>query len=73
MATLARKVGGSLDAVMAMTGHKDIKLAAHYSSIDSEYQKEVSIKIMKHIHNSKAAEQNKNYSNVIALFENHSN
>lgn len=67
MATLARKVGGSLDAVMAMTGHKDIKLAAHYSSIDSEYQKEVSIKIMNFIRQENESSVTKE-DNVISLF-----
>lgn len=47
IATLTRKVcGGSIDAVMAMTGHKDPKLAAHYSELDSDYQKEVSLRVM---------------------------
>ena len=46
MATLARKVGGGLDAVIAMAGHKDFKLADHYSKLDSEYQEELSKKIM---------------------------
>ena len=49
MAKLARKVGGGLDAVMAITGHKDIKLANHYSKCDESDQKEFSEKIMKHI------------------------
>jgi integrase len=49
MAKLARKVGGGLDAVMAMTGHKDIKLANHYSKCDESDQKEFSEKIMQHI------------------------
>lgn len=49
MATLARKVGGSLDAVMAMTGHKDIKLADHYSKIDDQVQKDTSLKVVEHI------------------------
>lgn len=50
MATLARRVGGmGLDSVIAMTGHKDLKLAAHYSQIDGEVQKETSLKIMEHI------------------------
>ena len=49
MSTLARRVGGGLDAVIAMTGHKDLKLADHYSKLDNEYQKEVSQKIMKFI------------------------
>ncbi len=29
MAKLARQIGGGLDAVLAMTGHKDLKLADH--------------------------------------------
>ena len=29
-----------------MTGHKDFKLADHYSKLDSEYQEELSKKIM---------------------------
>lgn len=50
MATLARKVGGmGLDSVVAMTGHKDLKLAAHYSKIDGEVQKDTSLKILDHI------------------------
>ena len=49
MATLARKVGGGLDAVIAMTGHKDIKLADHYSKLTNEVQKETSLKVMDHI------------------------
>lgn len=49
MATLARRIGGGLDAVVAMTGHKDLKLADHYSSLDDEFQKEVSLKISKEI------------------------
>lgn len=51
MATLARKVGGGLDAVIAMTGHKDIKLADHYSKLSCEDQKETSLKVMAHINN----------------------
>ena len=50
MATLARKVGGmGLDSVVAMTGHKDLKLADHYSKIDGEVQKTTSLKIVEHI------------------------
>jgi len=50
MATLARRVGGmGLDSVIAMTGHKDLKLADHYSKIDSEVQKETSVRIVEHI------------------------
>ena len=49
MAKLARKVGGGLDAVIAMTGHKDLKLADHYSKCNEDDQKEFSEKIMKHI------------------------
>lgn len=49
MAKLARKVGGGLDAVIAMTGHKDLKLADHYSSCNEDDQKDFSKKIMGHI------------------------
>lgn len=49
MAKIARKVGGGLDAVIAMTGHKDYKLADHYSKLDTEYQKETSEKIMDYV------------------------
>ena len=50
MATLARKVGGmGLDSVVAMTGHKSLKLADHYSKVESDLQKKVSLRIVKHI------------------------
>lgn len=49
MATLARSLTRSLDATMAMTGHKDIKLADHYSEIGREVQKETSLVIESHI------------------------
>lgn len=50
MATLARKVGGmGLDSVIAMTGHKDTKLADHYSKISAEVQKQTSNNILAHI------------------------
>ncbi|MGB0452482.1 MAG: site-specific integrase [Bacteriovoracaceae bacterium] len=49
MAQLARKVGGCLTSVVAMTGHKDFRLADHYSKLDESFQKEVSLKIMDHI------------------------
>lgn len=50
MATLARRVGGmGLDSVIAMTGHKDLKLADHYSKIDGEVQKDTSLRILEHI------------------------
>ena len=49
MAKLARQVGGGLDAVIAMTGHKDLKLANHYSKCDEDDQRMVSEKIMEHI------------------------
>lgn len=51
MAALARKVGGGLDAVIAMTGHKDLKLADHYSKLTGEYQKDVSLKIANFLDN----------------------
>jgi len=49
MAKLARQVGGGLDAVIAMTGHKDLKLADHYSKTTEDDQKHFSELIMKHI------------------------
>ena len=65
MAKLARKVGGGLDAVMAMTGHKDVKLADHYSKCDEDDQKEVSEKVMQHIRCQLLEEET---SNVVSLF-----
>ncbi len=57
MATLARRVGGmGLDSVIAMTGHKDLKLADHYSKIDGEVQKTTSLKILDHIQDLGLAE-----------------
>ena len=64
MAKLARKVGGGLDAVMAMTGHKDIKLADHYSKCDEDDQKDVALKIMKHIRKQKCGH---GLPNVVSL------
>lgn len=67
MAKLARKVGGGLDAVMAMTGHKDIKLADHYSKCDEDDQKEMSILVMKHIREQKNPTLNNDENKVITL------
>lgn len=66
MAKLARKVGGGLDAVIAMTGHKDIKLADHYSKCNEDDQKEVSEKVMQHIREVKGGDT-QNFENVISL------
>lgn len=49
MAKLARRVGGGLDAVIAMTGHKDIKLAGHYSKLSSDFQRKITTDIMDYI------------------------
>jgi integrase len=65
MAKLARSIGGGLDAVVAMTGHKDYKLAAHYSKLDGEYQKEVSQKIMAHVKSTQMGEST--FSNVVSI------
>jgi integrase len=68
MATLARKVGGGLDAVIAMTGHKDLKLADHYSKLGNDHQKEVSLKIMKYIQSTgKEKDKPSKTGNVIRL------
>lgn len=66
MAKLARKVGGGLDAVVAMTGHKDLKLANHYSKCDEDDQREISERIMEHIRISKL-EKFHSFENVISL------
>ena len=65
MAKLARKVGGGLDAVIAMTGHKDLKLADHYSKLDSEYKKEVSEKIMEYINLQEDTNEERNILKLV--------
>ncbi len=68
MATLARKVGGmGLDSVVAMTGHKDLKLATHYSKIDGEVQKDTSLKILDHIQQLGYAEEAKLRQEVVKV------
>lgn len=68
MAKLARKVGGGLDAVVAMTGHKDLKLANHYSKCDEDDQREISEKIMEFIRLSRLKTSH-DCSNVISLVD----
>ena len=67
MAALARKVGGGLDAVIAMTGHKDIKLADHYSKLSEDYQKDVSLKIADFLNGLKTEESLE--ANVLAFLK----
>jgi hypothetical protein len=69
MAKLARQVGGGLDAVMAMTGHKDIKLANHYSKCTEDDQKIFSEKIMEHIRNTigESDSDHASFNNVVSL------
>lgn len=69
MAKLARQVGGGLDAVLAMTGHKDLKLADHYSKCTEDDQKNFSEMIMKHIRKEikDGSESKTDFSNVIRL------
>jgi hypothetical protein len=50
-----------------MTGHKDLKLANHYSKLDNEYQKEISVKIMKHISFSLKEDEKGMVNNVLKL------
>lgn len=71
MAKLARQVGGGLDAVLAMTGHKDLKLADHYSKCTEDDQKHFSEKIMEHIRNTilKDGTGYASLENVISLKE----
>lgn len=51
-----------------MTGHKDLKLADHYSKIDGEVQKETSLKILEHI-NKLGLNEDKQYvgTNIIPI------
>ena len=67
MAKLARKVGGGLDAVLAMTGHKDLKLADHYSKCTEDDQKNVSEQIMDHIRKKLKTSEKADLSNVLSL------
>lgn len=69
MAKLARQVGGGLDAVLAMTGHKDLKLADHYSKCTEDDQKNFSEMIMKHIRKElkNGSDQKADVGNVLRL------
>jgi hypothetical protein len=69
MAKLARQIGGGLDAVLAMTGHKDLKLADHYSKSNEDDQKHFSEMIMEHIRSeiSEGSENHASFENIISL------
>lgn len=69
MTKLARQIGGGLEAVLAMTGHKDLKLADHYSKSNEDDQKHFSEMIMKHIRKQKSQDQElqSDFGNVIRL------
>jgi integrase len=70
MAKLARQVGGGLDAVIAMTGHKDLKLADHYSKCDEDDQKLFSERIMEHLRGlrgTKSQAVDARFDNVVSL------
>ena len=68
MATLARRVGGSgLDSVIVMTGHKDLKLADHYSKVMGEVQKETSLRILEHLKSLRLLENEQHFDNVVHL------
>ena len=51
MATLTRKVTGSLEATQAVTGHKDQKLVQHYATLPENAQKNAVMSVEKHIIN----------------------
>ncbi len=69
MAKLARQIGGGLDAVLAMTGHKDLKLANHYSTCNEDDQRQFSQKIMGHIREErvKDSQEENSFENVLSL------
>jgi hypothetical protein len=68
----AKKSGNSpYDRLNSLLFPEVIKLVAHYSELDSEYQKEVNFKEMDHVNEFKQSMDNqndKNHSNVIPLF-----
>jgi integrase len=74
MAKLARRVGGGLDAVIAMSGHKDFKLADHYSKLDQDFQKEIAIKVenhfKQHLQTDEVTQQEKPQEAMPESFEN---
>ncbi|TNF03196.1 MAG: hypothetical protein EP326_02615 [Deltaproteobacteria bacterium] len=60
MATVTRKVTGSLESTQAVTGHKDQRLVEHYSVVPSLRQIEAVNQVEKHLNdlmNFKSAEQ----------------
>lgn len=59
MAKLARSVGG-LDAAIATTGHRDYKMADHYSKLDKEYRKDVALKIQEVIRKARMGSASEN-------------
>lgn len=65
MATLARQVCGTLDAVKSVTGHKTDKLAAHYSEVAEDFNKETTIKIMEHIKAERQKANAQEFENVV--------
>lgn len=69
MTKLARRIGGGLDAVLAMPGHKDLKLADHYSKTNEDDQKHFSELLMGHIRKQKAHNEKSqsDFGNVIRL------
>ena len=49
-----------------MTGHKDYKLADHYSKLDTEFQQEISEKIMEELR-ARTKTEPEQYDNVVQL------
>ena len=67
MAKLARKIGGGLDAVMAMTGHKDVKMANHYSKCNEADQRDIAEKVMRHIRQRASVEKGDKVVSLVNL------
>ena len=53
MATITRRVTGSLEATQAVTGHKDQKLVQHYASLPALAQVNAVEQVEKHFENLK--------------------
>ena len=59
MATITRRVTGSLEATQAVTGHKDQRMAQHYAQICPSVQREAVGLVEKFIQQELLREQNR--------------
>jgi len=57
MATITRRVTGSLDSTQAVTGHKDQKLVQHYADLPSNTQVEAVSQVEEFMNKISSCEQ----------------